>query len=112
MNFKPEKYTPLEGVLAEELKRGSITEVHIRYNGLHHDGLCDGQTILIDPAPHVVETLLHELLHRRFPRWGEKRVTQTAKRMVYNMDARQIRLWYRRYNRTKKTRQTPINAED
>jgi hypothetical protein len=110
--MKPVRYVELENTLAKELKRGGITETHIRHSRLHHDGLCDGQKILIDPAPQVVETLVHELLHRRFPRWGERRVNTTAKRMVYNMNAREIRLWYRRYNRTKKTRHTPINAED
>jgi hypothetical protein len=83
--------------LLNELER----EAHILSGGEHVEGICYYPTgmIVVDPAPNVVDTLLHELLHRRYPRWGEKRVRQTANRLVRQMDPATVRRWYRRYQK-------------
>jgi hypothetical protein len=87
--------------LEREFKRGFIVEAHILSWGEHVEGICYYPTgmIVVDPAPNVVDTLLHELLHRRYPRWGEKRVRQTANRLVRQMDPATVRRWYRRYQK-------------
>jgi hypothetical protein len=109
---KPDKYADLERELAAELKRGGIVEAPLAQNGAHVHGICEGQEIVINPAPGVVDTLLHELLHRRYPRWSEQRVTKTAERMVFYMDAKEVRTWYRRYQRAKRTRLQTVRLED
>ena len=70
------EFTPaqdaLRAELREELSRGRIVETSLREDGFILDGLCDhgNQTVYIDPAPAVVETLIHELMHRRWPDIG------------------------------------------
>lgn len=109
--MSPEHAAFLLDILAEEFKRGGITEAHIVANGAHVHGLCEGQQIVVNPAPAIVDTLLHELLHRRFPRWGEKRVARTAERLVYYMDSADVRKWHRKYKRAARKASRPIEAD-
>lgn len=99
--------------LRAEFKKGSIHEAPLRAKGWHLDGLCDSEkgAVYIDPAPHVTETILHEVLHRRFPRWGEARVDRTAKKLLRSMNSRQVRWWYRAFQKSKTTLTTPVNAD-
>ena len=99
-------------LLAEELKRGRIVEARLVEPGYHVHGLCDRETdaIIIDPAPATVSTLLHELLHRRYPRWGERRVSDTAHRLVTAMSDEERRVWYRRYRKAAKARRRPVKV--
>ena len=99
--------------LKAELRKGGIHEAHLDAKGWHLDGLCDhasGQ-VYVDPAPSIVESLLHEVIHRRFPRWGEKRVDATAKRLLRSMNSHQVRWWYRQFQARKTTLTTPVNAD-
>ncbi len=62
-------------------------------------------------GPAILETLLHELLHRRHPRWGERRVAKTARLLVGHMDEALKRKWWLAYRRVKKQR-APLDHED
>jgi hypothetical protein len=99
--------------LRAELKKGGIVQAPLRATGLHVDGMCnhDEGRVYIDPAPAITETLLHELLHRRYPRWGEKRVDVTAKRLLRYMTPRRARWWAEQFNQRKRTITTPISAD-
>lgn len=98
--------------LERELKRGGIFDARLVAEGEHVDGVCQprGQ-IIVDPAPSVVDTLLHELLHRRYPKWGEKRVSLTANRLVAQMDHATVRRWYRKYQKAARKRSRPVELE-
>ena len=109
--MSPEYAALLLDLLAEEFKRGGITEAHIIAEGAHVHGLCEGEKIVVNPAPAIVDTLLHELLHRRFPKWGEKRVERTATRLVYYMDSKTVRHWHRKYQRAAKKAKRPVQAD-
>ena len=100
-------------VLKAELRKGGIHEAPLKAKGWHLDGLCDHDkgVVYVDPAPTVVETLFHEVLHRAFPRWGEKRVDRTAKQLLRSMTTRQVRWWYRQFQQTKTTLTTPVSAD-
>ena len=103
-----------EQLLAElrtELKRGNIVEAPLRSKGWHVDGLSYGDTVYVDPAPSIAEIILHELLHRRFPRWGEKRVDTTARRLLRSMNSRQAAWWSREYQRRKSISRTAVSAD-
>ena len=100
----------LKGLRAE-LKKGDIVEAPIRGKGWHIDGLCHNGKVYVDPAPTIAEILMHELLHRRFPRWGEKRVEKTANRLLRSMNSRQAAWWARQYERRKRTVKTPVSAD-
>jgi hypothetical protein len=88
--------------LWDELNRGRVFECSLRDKRWHLDGLQDGETIYIDPRPAILETLCHELLHRRKPRMGERAVTQMARRMVFGMDEPTKVKWWKQYNRIKR----------
>jgi hypothetical protein len=99
--------------LRKEFRKGGIHEASLRAKGWHLDGLCNHENgaVYVDPAPHVTETLLHEVLHRRFPRWGERRVEATANRLLRSMNSRQVRWWYRAFQKSKTTLTTPVSAD-
>lgn len=74
-------------------------------------GLSESGKVYVNHAPHILDTLVHELLHRRYVRWGEKRVLQTASRIVASMSDAEIRQWYRRYRQVAKRTRT-VRVED
>jgi hypothetical protein len=89
--------------LVAELRKGQVYERALRSDGpWQYHGLADDKTVHIDPRPAVLDILLHELLHRRYPRWGEARVDRTATRLVKSMDEAAKAKWWRAYNRIKR----------
>ena len=94
-----------------EFKRGGIREQHLVADGWHLDGLCEGDAVYVDPAPNVVDTLLHELIHRRYPHWTEANVSRTASRLVGKMSHAEVRRWYRRYQRAAQKVRRPKEAD-
>lgn len=95
-----------------ELKAGrGIVEAYLA-NATHHlDGLCEGKRVVINPACSVVEISAHELIHRIRPRWGETRVATEARRMLAGMSDREVRAWYRAYQRAARHGRT-VKVED
>lgn len=93
----------------EELQKGSITEADLRDPTCHLDGLCDYNTqrVYVNPQPSVVETLLHELIHRRHRRWSERRVDFEAKRLLSMMTHAEVAKWYRKYQAVARKRKSP-----
>jgi hypothetical protein len=97
--------------LRDELRRGRVWECSLHSRKWQIDGLQDGADIYIDPRPAILETLLHELLHRRNPRLGERAVTRIARNLVVRMDAPTKASWWRAYQRTKR-RSRPVDVDD
>lgn len=97
--------------LHDELLRGRIYECSLRSDRWQHDGLLDGESIYVDPRPAILETLIHELLHRRKPRWGERRVGREARLLVVRMDEATKAKWWRLYRRVKR-RGPAVDIED
>ena len=96
--------------LWDELQRGKVIECSLRDPSWRLDGLQDGETIYIDPRPAIIETLCHELIHRRKPRWSERRVTSEARRLLSRMDEADLATWWRRYQRVKR-KGRPVEVE-
>lgn len=97
--------------LLDEMNRGRIVECSLRDPRWHLDGLQDGEHIYIDPRSAVLETLLHELLHRRKPRLGERAVTREARRLFGTMDELTKARWWRAYSRIKR-KGKPVEVEE
>ena len=97
--------------LYDELQRGRIRECSLRSTKWQIDGLQDGENIYIDPRPAILETLCHELIHRRHPRWGERRVTITARNLIVRMDDQTKARWWRAYGRIKR-KGRPVMVDD
>lgn len=98
--------------LMDELKRGRVYETRLANARWQLDGLQDGECIYIDPRPAILETLLHELMHRRYPRWGERRVTLEARRMVVRMSEADKSRWWRAYRRIRKIGRTVVELSE
>lgn len=96
--------------LWDELGRGKVYECSLRDPKWHLDGLQSGECVYIDPRFAILETLIHELMHRRKPRMGERAVTRLARRLVARMDEPTKAKWWRAYSRIKK-KGRPIDAE-
>ena len=96
--------------LWDELARGRVYECRLRDSQWHLDGLRDGENVYLDPRPAVLESLLHELMHRRHPRWGERRVTRDARRLLAGMREPDMRKWWRAYQRIKRLGR-PVDTE-
>jgi hypothetical protein len=98
--------------LVNELRKGRIYERSLRSQGRwQYHGLADTHAVHIDPRPAVLEILLHELLHRRYPAWSEARVDRTALRLVKSMDEHAKGQWWRQYNRIKR-RARPVDVPE
>lgn len=96
--------------LRDELDRGKVIECSLRDPRWHLDGLQAGEYVYIDPRPAILEVVLHELLHRRSPRLGEREVARTARRLVAGMDDATKTTWMKRYNRIKR-KGRPVEVE-
>lgn len=108
----PAAHPTLDDLWAE-FRRGRIVEAMLIEPGYHLHGLCDYDSgaVLVNPQPHTVAVLLHELLHRRFPRWGEARVERETHRIVSRMTDAEIASWYRAYRRTARRLTRPVVVE-
>lgn len=74
------------------------------------DGLCQGRMVYVNPAPGVVETAIHELVHRVRPRWGERRVQKESRRILVELGDRGVRRWYRQYQQVARFRASAVRA--
>lgn len=99
--------------LYDELLRGKVYECSLRdpEERFVLDGLQSGDCIYIDPRPAILETLIHELIHRRKPRLSERTVTRLAKLIVGGMDEQTKQVWWRRYQKIKR-RGRPVDVSN
>ena len=99
--------------LADEFKKGKIVEAFLLEPGFHIHGIFDPDSgaVVVNPQPHTVATLLHELIHRRHPRWGEARVERETQRLVSGMSDAEIAQWYLDYQKARRKFKRPIRVD-
>lgn len=85
-----------------EIGSGRITEVYMQHDKYFVDGESEGQAIRINPAPSVVDTLIHEVLHRLEPQWKEAYVRRTTSWLLRRMSDEQVEELYTQYQRIAK----------
>lgn len=90
--------------LEETLAVTRVYEGRLQGADAHYYGLCrhDQHAVYIDPAPAMVETLIHELVHARYPSWSERRVRRETARLFAGMTDADVDRWFRRYQRVKR----------
>lgn len=71
-------------------------------------GVCEGGRITIDEAPHLVETMLHELVHRMRPRWGERRTLAAERALFARLSREQVEALYSIYLAVRRSRKSPL----
>jgi hypothetical protein len=100
--------------MRDELEKGRILESDLRSKSHHIAGYCDfiaGQ-VHVNPRPMIVEALLHELIHRRHPKWSEKTVDREAKALLSKMTEDQVATFYRRYQLLARKRRAPKSVDE
>lgn len=93
-----------------ELGKGRISEGYLTDGKLLTDGLCDGTYIHINPAHQTVDTVLHECLHRAFPKWPESYVRNRTTFLRRRMTDNEIEEVYRVYNEVKRPRKRRLDV--
>lgn len=93
-----------------ELGSGRITEAYILDPGHYTEGLTEGQEITINPAHATVDVVVHECLHRLFPKWSEAYVRKQTKRLRGLMDDEETLAFFGEYQRRAKKRKRAVKA--
>jgi hypothetical protein len=93
---------PTLQAIYNELLKGLVYECALTEKGHMVDGLSEGQKVFIDPRYAIVDTLIHELLHRMYPGWSETRVRRNTLLFMSRMREADLKRFYRAYRRLKK----------
>lgn len=65
-------------------------------------GYCSSRGVVtVNPIPDILDTLVHELLHRRYPRWTETTVRRETTRFMHRLTPEDMRGLYDFYERHK-----------
>ena len=89
--------------LVAELGAAPITEAFIKSKTETIDGLCEGGSITIAPHNHIVDTVIHELLHRVFPMRSERSIRRTTSLLLKQLTDDEVQYFYDEYQRRKRT---------
>jgi hypothetical protein len=96
-----------------ELGAGKITEAYIvdregRARVFTHGVMDEGSKhITINPVHAVVDTVIHEILHRLEPEWDENYVRRTTSFLRTRMTDGETQAFYDEYQRRKRRRKRP-----
>lgn len=94
-----QKREPLMVRVWAELGAGQIREDYIIDPKEFVYGLCEGRRITINPVLSLVETTIHELLHRLYPAWSERYVRNRTTYLMRRMTDQEIQTFYDEYRR-------------
>lgn len=92
----------------DELGKGKIEERFIREKPRrwHMHGYFDGETCVINPASATLDTLVHELFHRRFPKWSEAYVRARTTELLAHMTPDEQQKLFDAYCKQRKQKRT------
>ena len=82
-----------------EFGAGHIREAYIDDDDSNywHGKASDEGHIIINPAPAIVDTVIHEILHRLYPAWPERVVAQKTSWLMNRMSHQEVKAMYREY---------------
>ncbi len=103
----------LLGRVWAELGSGRITEAYLPSDKHHFvEGIITGQHITVNPAPSVVDSAIHEILHRLHPDWNENYIRRTVTFIMRRMTDEEVQAFYQEFQKRAKKRRTPLKIED
>lgn len=92
------RYLPL---VYDELAKGRIEERPLVEHQPHRKairGYCTTKGIVsVNPIPDTLDTLIHELFHRRFPHWSERYVKQQTTMLIRSLSPEEQQKLYDEY---------------
>lgn len=84
-----------------EMGKTPIKEAYISDKNNFIEGELDGKVIVVNPVHSMVDTIIHEVLHKLHPMWSEKSVRNRTTWLIRRLsDDEQIQI-YREYNKRK-----------
>lgn len=89
-----------------EIGKGRIAEAFLVDKGNFTEGFIDGDNITVNPAHNVVDTLIHECLHRAYPDWTEAYVRNRTTFLRNRMTDDEVQEVYRIYQSIANRRKT------
>lgn len=106
MSKRPPARDPLLLELVAAIGAGNIAIGPIHDDGELVHGVCEGASVVINPAVSVVDTCLHECLHRIRPEFSERAVRAKVTRLMRALTLAEIDRLYSIVLATAKTRKT------
>ena len=95
----PKTQTPLLIELMSHLGKTAIIEEYILKEGKNdiYGYLNSAGAIVINPVPHIVDTLLHELLHKTHPEYSEHAVRSLVGKLMKHASDADLQAIYAAY---------------
>lgn len=110
---KSSKDFALLGKVWAEIGAGRITEAFIKDGRSLTDGYFNGNGhITVNPQHQIVDTVIHECLHRAFPNWTEGYVRRTTTYLRRRMSDEEVQAMYSEYQKRAKKRKSARVIED
>ena len=84
-----------------EVGSSTFKEAYIYLNAkVSLAGLCSPSGVItINPIPDVCNTLIHEILHRLYPRWSETSVRRRTTQLLKQMTHKDLEVLYAEYQK-------------
>lgn len=98
-----EHHKRLWKLVCKELTRTPMTEAYLSSDDSYVYGMCEDESITIAPHHHVVDTVIHELLHRIYPERSERSVRRTTTMLRKTLTDEEVQWFYDEYQRRKQT---------
>lgn len=103
----------LLGRVWAELGSGKITEAFLPSDPDHFvEGYISGNHITVNPAPSVVDSAIHEILHRLHPSWSESYVRRTTSLIMRRMTDEEVAAFYAEFQKRARKRKRKVRIED
>lgn len=96
--------------LCATLGTGRLHEAYISSNDPTErvDGLCVSGKVVVNPVYHVVETLMHECVHRIRPEWSERSVRRKTTQVMRQLNDGEIQRVYDVWLSHRKVAKRPV----
>lgn len=99
--------------LFEDLQQAKVYECALQDDTWIVEGLTDfgNGSIYIDPRPAILDTVIHELIHRHRPWWSEIAVRRHTAHLINQLGEKDMQRWWKMYQKVKKAHR-PVKLEE
>jgi hypothetical protein len=102
----------LIGTVFAEVGRGRITTTFIKDGQTMTDGFYNGAGhIYVNETNSIADTVIHECLHRAFPKWSESYVRRTTTYLMRRLSNEEVLTLMEIYRKRAKKRKRPVDVE-
>jgi hypothetical protein len=99
-----ERDAALIGRLFAEVGNGHLSEAYVHEGRIMIDGVQRGRHIWVNETNVIADPLIHECLHRMFPKWREAYVRRTTSYLLNRLSHEEVIQLVEIYQQRKKRR--------